>query len=89
MVENITKSFEDIEYTLGVFLDLSKSFDTIDHNILLAKLNYFGVREVANEWFRSYLNGCLMQTKIDGKSSNSKSIVVGVPQGSILPPLYF
>ena len=53
MVENITKSFEDKEYTLGVFLDLSKAFDTIDHNILLAKLNHFGVRGVANEWFRS------------------------------------
>ena len=44
MVENITKSFEDKEYTLGVFLDLSKAFDTIDHSILLAQLNHFGIR---------------------------------------------
>ena len=43
VVENITKSFEDKEYTLGVFLDLFKAFDTIDHSILLAKLNHFGV----------------------------------------------
>ena len=69
MVENITKAFEDKEYTLGVFLDLSKAFDTIDHSILLVKLNHFGVRGVANERFRSYSNGRLMQTDIDGKIS--------------------
>ena len=89
MVENITKSFKDKECTPGVFLDLSKAFDTINHSILLAKLNHFGVRGVANEWFRSYLNGRLMQTEVDGKISNSKPIVVGVPQGSIVGPLLF
>ena len=89
MVKNIIKSFEDKEYTLGVFLDLSKAFDTIDHSILLAKLNRFGVRGEANKWFRSYLNGRLMHMEIDGKISNSKPNVVGVPQGSILDPLLF
>ena len=89
MVENITKSFEDKEYTLGVFLDLSKAFDAIDRSILLAKLNHFGVRGVANEWLRSYLNGRFMQTEVNGKISNSKPIDVGVPQGSILGSLLF
>ena len=91
MVENITISFEDKEYTLGVFLDLSKAFNfkTIDHSILLAKLNHFGVRGVANEWFRSYLNGRLMQTEVNGKISKFKPIEVGVPQGSILGPFFF
>ena len=89
VVENITKSFEDNEYTLGVFLDFSKAFDAIDHSILLSKLNHFGVRGIASEWFRSYLNGRLMQTEIDRKISNSKPIVVEVPQGSILAPFCF
>ena len=89
MVENITKSFEDKEYTLGVFLDLSKTFNTIDHIIFLATLDHFRVWRAANEWFRSYLNGRLMQTEIDGRISNFNPIVVGVPQGSILGPLLF
>ena len=88
MIKNITKSFEDKEYTL-VFLDLSKAFDTIDHSILLAKLNHFGVRGVANKWFGKCLNGRLMQTEIDRKISNFESIVLGVPQGSILGALLF
>ena len=65
--KNITKFFENKEFIRGAFLDLSKAFDTIDHSMLLAKLNHFGVRGVANEWLRSYLNGRLMQTKIEGK----------------------
>ena len=89
MVENITKFFEDKEYTLGVFLDLSKASDTIDHSILLAKLNHFDVRGVANKRFRSYWNSHLMQTEINGKISNSKPIVVELPQGSIPGLLLF
>ena len=89
MVENITKFFEDKVYTLGIFLDLSKAFDTIDHSILLAKLNHSDVWGVTNEWFRSYLNGRLMQTEVDGKILKFKPIVVRLPQGSILGPLLF
>ena len=89
MVENISKSFEDKKIYSKCILDLSKALDIIDHGVLLAKLNHFGVRRVANEWSRSYLNGGLRQTEIDGKISNSKPIVVGVPQGSILGPLLF
>ena len=88
-LEKITKYFEDKEHTLGVFLDLSKAFDTIDHSILLAKLNQFGVRGMATSSGRSYLSGHLMQTEIDRKISNSKPIGLGVPQGSILGPLLF
>ena len=56
LVEEISSSIDGGEYTLGVFIDLKKAFDTIDHNILLNKLNYYGVRGITNEWVGSYLS---------------------------------
>ena len=46
------------EGNIGVFVDLQKTFDTLDHQILLAKLNHYGIREVSNDWFKSYLSNC-------------------------------
>ena len=89
MVENVTKAFEEKKYTLGVFLDLSKAFDTIDHNILLYKLHHYGVRGLPYEWLKSYLSNRSLQTKINGKLSAPALINLGVPQGSILGPLLF
>ena len=54
--ENIETRLDDGKYSAGVFVDLEKVFDTIDNNILLQKLDYYGVRRIANEWFPSYLN---------------------------------
>ena len=89
MVENVTKAFEEKKYTLGVFLDLSKAFDTIDHNILLYKLHHYGVRGLPCEWLKSYLSNRSLQSKINGKLSAPTLINLGVPQGSILGPLLF
>ena len=89
MVEHVVKAFEEKKYTLGVFLDLSKAFDTIDHNILLHKLHHYGFRGLPYEWLKSYLSNRSLQTKINGKLSAPALINLGVPQGSILGPLLF
>ena len=89
MTENVTKAFKEKKYTLGVSLDLSKVFDTIDHNILLYKLHHYGVRRLPYEWLKSYLSNRFLQTEINGTLSLPTLINLGVPQGSILGPLLF
>jgi hypothetical protein len=80
---------EKREYVMGIFCDLSKAFDTIDHSVLLFKLSKYGIRGTALDWFRSYLTNRLQYVNINGASSNLTSITTGVPQGSILGPLLF
>ena len=89
MIEEIVHDFEDKRYVLGVFLDLSKAFDTLDHQILLDKLHHYGIRGLVHTWFRNYLTERTQQVKIDYQLSASESIDFGVPQGSILGLLLF
>lgn len=77
------------EYTLGIFIDLKKAFDTCDKNILLAKLNHYGFRGTVNCWFHSYLSNRRQYTVINETSSSMREMNCGVPQGSILGPLLF
>ena len=84
LIQNIDQNL----YSCCLFIDLSKAFDTVDHNILLDKLhNHFGVRGVPNDLLKSYLTNRFQQTTILNSTSNKLSC--GVPQGSCLGPLLF
>ena len=90
LIDMVTAAFEKKLTTLGIFLDLSKAFDTIDHKILLHKLRHYGVRGTALNWFESYLTGRTQQVCFnDHASNNINAINFSVPQGSILGPLLF
>ena len=73
----------------GVYLDLEKAFDTVNHNILLSKLHRCGTRGKANDWFKSFLVTRNQYTSINDTNSTSEKVMDGVPQGSVLGPLLF
>ena len=76
-------------YTAAVFIDLKKAFDTVDHEILLNKLNYYGVRGKELSWFRSYLYNMKQFCRVNGHTSATEGVGCGVTQGSCLGPLLF
>ena len=87
LVDKVVSAVERNESTLGIFLDLSKAFGTIDHDILLYKLEYYGFRGIVLDWFKSYF--IKQFVRYQACDSEYKNIKCGVPQGSILGPLLF
>ena len=88
-VAHIEKSIKDKKHVLGIFIDLSKAFDTIDHGILLQKLNHYGIRGNTHDLISSYLTDRKQYTNVLGEDSEQLCIQYGVPQGSVLGPLLF
>ena len=89
LTEDIRKAIDDNKFAVGIFIDLQKAFDTVDHNILLKKLDHYGIRGVTNNWFKSYLSSRKQFVTINGVNSDLQPMNYGVPQGSVLGPLLF
>ena len=89
IIENIQTDLDNGDFGAGVVIDLEKAFNTVDHDILLKKLEYYGVRGLSKDWFRFYLKNRKQFVSISNSTSTTKEIITGVPQGSVLGPLLF
>ena len=89
LTNKLTDAIDEGKLTAGIFLDLSKAFDTVDHSIIISKLEHYGIRGIALQWFRNYLLNRYQIVKFKNSQSEKKMIKCGVPQGSVLGPLLF
>jgi len=89
LVDRLNYEMDKGNFPLNVYIDLSKAFDTVDHEILLSKLQYYGIRNTSLSLLRSYLSNRIQYVEIDSYRSSFRKINTGVPQGSVLGPLLF
>ena len=89
MCDDWSDSMDKGKLTGVVFLDIRKAFDSVDHSILLEKVQFYGVADRELMWLKSYLTARKQQCLINGCLSSQSNILCGVPQGSILGPLLF
>ena len=83
LIEKISNATDNTKHAIGVFIDLKKGFVTVDHEILIKKLNFYGVRGgVGNDWIESYLTNRKQFVEINGCASELLNVARGVPQGS-------
>jgi retron-type reverse transcriptase len=89
LVDRWLKNIDEDKLTGVLFIDLRKTFDTVNHTVLLHKLKSFGICNGTFEWFKSYLTNRTKRVSWKGNLSDEKNVTIGVPQGSILGPLFF
>ena len=89
VIDNIYQHCDNNEITMGIFIDLQKAFDTVNHQILLHKLNNYGIRGTVLEWFCNYLSNRKQFTALSNNNSALENVKIGLPQGSVLGPLLF
>ena len=89
IIDKIQSAIDASDYSCGIFLDCSKAFDTINHQILIQKLDFYGIRGIEKKWFISYLSNRRQSVIINNVSSDLTSVSCGIPQGSVLGPILF
>ena len=89
LAKKIRSALDKNLFACGVFIDLRKAFDTVNHNILISKLEYYCIRGIPLEWFKSYLHNRFQNISVNCTDSELLLIKHGVPQGTILGPLLF
>ena len=88
MTESIKNTTDNGSYGCGVFIDLKKAFDTVNHSILLKKMEHYCVRGIALNWFTSYLSNRKQYVSVNGHTSEYLNISCGFRQGSVLEPIF-
>ena len=92
LIEFSKKLYSEINKSnnvLSIFIDFSKAFDTVPHDLLIKKMEFYGIRGILSQWFRDYLTNRSQQTYVNGSLSNIDPISLGVLQGSVLGSLLF
>ena len=88
-IDDRLSNIDSRKVNLTIFSDIKKAFDTVDHKILLDKLETYGVKGTEIKWFRSYPNKRRQFCRVNGHNSKTMKVLWGIPQGSCLNPLLF